>query len=352
MRKKLLIQRTIQILIIFTCFLIILFQNIKVEIKTIGKVIPQSDYRLIQDLPNGLRSELNHYLVKLPGERHSYNFERKDVIDFDIINQQAGLIQKGEEIGIIHSDLLNYEIINLEGQIRENSAILKSNLAGEKQSIIEEAENNLKLQQTKYKEQKLIVCRLEELKQLDLVSDQEYEIAKGLLDVYEIKVLMAKSNLNTVKTGAKTEDITIVKEQINILRKELKTYKNKKKKYTIKSPIPGILLANMHSDTLLTIENHEKLGVMFPVKLKNIEDIVIGQTVELLLPELKIEASAKIVAIEQKVNAILNHQVFIATAELNQNTIPSGSQVKCKIQCGLQPVYKYLIDMFRPIEIN
>ena len=354
MNRRIVIRRLLQIVIISFLSVVILMQKMNIEIKTVGKIFPKSDYRIIQEFPNSLKTETNYYFSSSSNIKQSFNFERDDVIEFDLSNQYAinTIISKHENIGVINSTKLNYEILVIEGKIVENQALLKSYMAGKKKSIIEEANNRLELRKAKLDEQKLIVDRMKELNKSNLISAQEYERAKTNLNVCEIEVLVAKSNLTTVLTGEKPEMIDLVKSNIFTLQNKLNLLNKKKQKYSLLSPISGITYKSYNSDTLFTIEDQSTLGVMFPIKLEKMEEVNIGQVVTILLPELKQKTTAKIIKIENRVTNIHNNQIFIVTAILEKNTIPSGSLVKCKVQCGSESIFQNIYKMFRPIEIN
>ena len=190
MNQKRLIKRLIIILMFTIICVFILFQKMTIEIKTVGKIIPKSDFQLIQNFPNSLVIEENHYLKTQKCQRTSFNFNRGDIVNFSIAYND-NQIEKNTKIGFINSEILNYEILQLEGELKQEQASLIADSVGRKASVVEEAENELKLRQTELIERKLKFNRLTELKKSKLVSEQEYEIAKNNLDVCEIQVLVA-----------------------------------------------------------------------------------------------------------------------------------------------------------------
>ena len=352
-KKQILIRSLIIILIVFVALLVLL-QKRSIQIKTAGKIIPSSDFRLIQDFPNSLILEENHYLHSENNKRSSFNFDRGDVVDFTIKKNKNfnSYIEKNTKLGSINSEKLSQEILQIEAELNKTRAQLIADSTGRKNSVIEKAKNDIKLRETQLKEQKLIVERMGELKKSNLVSEQKYEFAKNDLDIQELQVLVAQSNLETVLTGAKPEAVKVYHYQIKSLEKELKLLKNRKKKYEILSPISGDIEFHQHSDTLLTIENRNELAVIFPVTIDKISKININQEVIISLKNLNLQSNGSITKIDNKIHVINNNQFFIVTAKIEKNIFPSGSIVNCNIQCEKEQIIKNFITKFKQIEIN
>lgn len=331
-----------------------LFQKRSMQIKTSGKIIPVSDFRIIQDLPNSLILEENHNLKVENNKRSSFNFDRGDVIDFTINKRNilSSNISKNKKLGSINSEKLNQEILQIEADLNRTIAQLLADSTGRKNSIIEKAKNDIKLQETQLYKQNLIVERMGELRKSNLVSEQEYEFAKNELEVRELQVLVSQTNLETVLTGIKPEAVKVFHSQIKSLEKELNLLKNRQKKYEILSPISGIIEFHQHSDTLLTIENRNELAVIFPIAIDKLSKVNINQKVIVSLKNLSQQSDASIVKIDKKIHVINNNQFFIVTARLDKNIFPSGSIVTCNIQCEKEQIIKNFITKFKQIEIN
>ena len=103
---------------------------------------------------------------------------------------------------------------------------------------------------------------------------------------------------------------------------------------------------------MLKIENRSSLAVLIPVQLDKKSRLKFGQIVEVKSKDLKIISLAKIVKISNEVHTVANNQFVLVTALLNENTIPSGSVVDCKIQCGNEQIFKNLVKSFKEVEIN
>lgn len=353
-KQRKFIRRIVIISIIILLVIIALPIKVPIKIKTRGKVVPRSAYRIIQNLPDGLKFELKHYLISDSDKMKIFNFDRGDVVDLDFVfgDNPDKLVQKDDSIVSIHSEQLEYKITELKGQLQQRKALLQSYKSGEKKAVIQKAREQLELQKIKAAEQKIIYRRIEKLYQSNLASKQEYEKAKNLLDIYQSEVRIAKSHLETLTSGEKPEQIEVINKEIKALDNQLEQLVNQKKKYTISSPLSGYAYTNSSVDTLLTIEDHSSAGVIFPVPLEKIAEVKVGQTVELLLPELRKRSSAKIIDIENTIMNMNTHQLITVTALLDSNNIPTGSVVKCKIQCGKESIYNKILKMFRSVEIN
>ena len=92
---------------------------------------------------------------------------------------------------------------------------------GEKESIVEESKNNLEQARAQVEEQKKIVERQKNLYETEFFPYQDYEISLSTLKVLEINVEIAESQLVTVQTGVKQEEINMISTQITALEKEI-----------------------------------------------------------------------------------------------------------------------------------
>lgn len=352
MNKNLLVRRLTLLFIILIIVSIALIQKTSRKISTKGQIIPASRVKIILDLPNSINLETSHFLTNQDNSRKSFHFDRGDNIDFEVYTNlvKSKSVESGDKIAQINSNLLEQEISQLNREITFTKTTINELSTGQKPAIIEEARNKLKLSETRLSEQKLIVDRLGELKKSNLVSAQEFEIAENYLHQLEVEVLVEKSYLQTVLTGEKNETIDVMSKQLEELERELKVLQKKQDAYTIYSSIAGTI--SVETDSLITITNNQEVGVIFPIKLNKLNSIKIGQKVEIISPDLKINTTGTIVNIAKNITNIAQTQTILVTAKIDNNFIPVGTVVKCNIISDPQPFYKNLLQMFKYVEIN
>ncbi len=342
-------------LIIVLCLLAIsaLFLKINITIKTTGKILAAEQLRIIRKLPDSIELQIMQRGNPGSNQTISYFFERGGFMQFSLDSSlmTGNRLSKQELIGRISSDRLDYEITRLTNQIREEKATLKSLTAGEKASVIEEAKKMVNLKQIKFSEQQVIVERMRKLRESNLVSRQEFELAINLLDIYEAELGIATANLQTVQSGAKPENIKIVKHRIEGLQQELALLEGKKHKQSITAPFSGRVVQNVSSDTLLTLYSDEKI-VLIPVELSEVSKIQPGQVVEINSPELSITSKGRIFSLQPSAQSVSGKQIIFACCRITDTEIPVNAFVKCNILTGRKQIIKLMLTKIKQIEIN
>lgn len=354
MRKRKWIYRISFIVVIIILAALLLPLEVAVKINTGGRIVPKSDYRIIASLPDAFTLEENHYLSAKGNGKQSFIFDRGDVVGLklnDIISQNNN-VQRNDSIGVIESEQLELMLVQKKGELKQKKALLKSYKSGEKESVIKAARKQLELNKTRAENQRKIFKRTRELYQSNLISKQEFERVKNLLETYELEVEIAKTNFKRVTTGQKPEMIDFVKSEIKTLQNELNRLKTKQKEYHLNSPITGQTFINYNSDTLLTIEDRSVLGVVFPVPLERMNDLKVGQEVKVQSIGLNSKSSGEVIKIEDKIHNINNQQVLVVTALLEDNNMPTGMSVKCQVFCGRESLYQKMIEVFKSVEVN
>lgn len=353
-KQRIFVRRIILIVVICLIVIVLLPVKIPSNIKTQGYIIPKSNYQIIKLLPDGFIAEMQHYIGESKDAIQSFNFERGDVVKIDI--NQASLsnemVRQGDTLAVINSSQLEYALTELKGQLEQKRSLLKSYKTGDKASVIQQAQHQLKLKQHQVATQKKITTRIKELYKANLESKQNYEQAHNLLNIYKSEVEIAKAQLKTVKTGEKLELIELVEQEIKNLQKQIKQLQNKKESHALISPISGQAYTNFSSDTICAVEDQSVLGVVFPIQAAQLEEVEIGQTVKVSSPIMQKNISAEIITINKKVTNMGTAQIFTAIAQLKNTEIPTGTRVKCKILCGKESIYRKIIKIFRTVEIN
>jgi len=351
-RRKIIVS----ILLICLIVLCLFFIKIPLHITTIGRVYPQTEWKIEKSNPDEVITSLNNYLTTEAGDMKSFIFNRGDVVNLKInaFIKHGEFVESGDTIGVIHSANLEERLVELKGNLTKANATLKSFKTGEKQSLINEATQNVIQAKLQVTEQEKIVSRMKKLFEKNLVSQEEYEIAENRLALYKAEVKIADAQLNTVTTGVKRELIEQIKAEIKFYQKQLSILNDKKMNYNLISPIEGNINRFFNSDTLLLIQDLSTMIIIFPFKLYHYQDIKIGQKVLFFLPGLSLKHYAKIVRIDSTVKLYNNQQTMYAYAEINKlNTaIYPGMIVKCKIFCSNINIFEYIKRMFISVNIR
>lgn len=352
-KRSLIISAVIGIFLIVFCSF---FIRIPLHISAIGIIFPQAEWKIEKTNPDEIITTLNYYLSPQAGITKAFIFDRGDVINFNIDSSihDGKILDIKDTVVTIRSVMLEEQLTVLRGNLAVAMATLKSYRSGEKQSLINEAEQNVKLEKLKMSEQELIVSRMKELKEKDLIAQQEYEIAKNTLDLYETQVELAEAQLRTISTGVKQELIEQINNEIKLYRNQLSILNNKKEEYFLKSPIKGRIRRFFNSDTLLLLQDISSMLVSFPVSLYNSQNIRIGQKVLIFSPEYSIKWEAEIIRIDSTVTLFNNQQLLYTYAKISHipRKLHPGMVVKCKIYCRHINLLEYMKRIFHYVEIK
>lgn len=298
--------------------IILLPVEFQYKIKVQGKLLPVKEWLLYKGTDGRLTSLLTDYFE---GINKSYNvalFDRGDAMQFELnSNLHSGaLVKQNDTIAKIYSNEIERLIENLKGQIAAARASLTMNITGEKEAIINQEKNNLSYAIKQAEEQKKILNRLEALYERGLVSQEEYEIAKGTYELNEINILISKSRLESVETGAKQEMIRLIKSQIFALEKELAVLKKRSDNFVLLTPINGYVNRKTNSDTLLVISDTSKYVLIIPIKIPDKKYISLSQKVDIYINGKYQSTSASILEVNNNVSILNGIQVITAIASL------------------------------------
>ena len=333
------------VLVIFI-ILLLLPIKIKYNIFVRGKILPAKEWIIYKGTDGRLTSLLTDYKS---GINQSYDvtlFDRGDAMQFALDNELSSgkRINKYDTIATIFSSEIEREIESLNGDILSAKASLTSNLTGEKSAIVEQEQKNLAYAIKQAEEQKKILDRFSALYEKGLVSQEEYELAKGTYDLNMINISIAEARLSTVKTGAKQEEIGLIRSQIASLEKELSVMQKRHNSFTITSPVDGIINRKTNSDTLIIVSDNSEYVVMCPVKVNDRKYLKTSTPIEIHSLGNKQNVTAKIYEIDKSVKVVNGLQVFIITASILGETdqLYPSLIVDCYIDTGDLSLLEYI----------
>jgi hypothetical protein len=313
-------------------------------------VLPLKEWIIYKGTDGRLTTLLTNYKT---GINQSYDvtlFDRGDAMQFTFNPKlsSGASISKNDTIATVYSNEIERQIENLKGQIITARSSLSLNLTGEKEAIINEVKNNLSYAIKQAEEQKKIVERLRMLYEKNLTSQEEYEIAKGTYDLYEINISINKSRLESVETGTKQEQIDLIKSQIGALEKELFILKKRFEGFTLLSPISGIVNRITNSDTLLIIADTSEFVLISPIKIQDKIFIKTQQKVDIFINGKKQNVSAKIIELDNTVRIVNGIQIIAVTSLIEGKTdeILQGLLVDCYINTASLSPSKYLLRVW------
>ena len=273
-------------------------------------------------------------------------FIRGDAVRFRLHpSVQPGFyVNKGDTIGWIESRETELQLVQLNGELLSQKAFLTQAKSGEKESVIQEAQNRLEHAIEQVEEQKLIVKRTEDLYKTNFVPFQDYEIARNTLRLYEINVAIAQSQLLSVQTGVKQEEIEMISTQIANLEHEIDTLLDRLKDYTITCPITGLSFETFSADTLIVIGDVSRYAVKIPINLRIRDHVNQHQKVDFEIQGYNNLFHGSIQKIGNVATILRDEQVFVVTASMETNgQDPLAFTItRCSVICEPITLYEYL----------
>jgi hypothetical protein len=324
--------------------------NISYKIYVKGKLLPNKEWIIYKGTDGRLTSLITNYRS---GMNQSYDvtlFDRGDAMRFSF-NQKlhsGSRLFVNDTVAIVYSNEIERQIENLKGEIIAAKASLSLNLTGEKEAIIEQENKTLDYSIKQSEEQKKILDRVKTLYDKGLASLEEYEIAKGTYELNIINSSISKARLQSVKTGAKKEQIGLIKSQILSLENELAILQKRFKGFTVTSPISGVLNRKTNSDTLMSITDNSEFVLICPVKINDIKFISDSARIKIKLNDKTV--NAQVYEKNNIVKIVNGIQVVTVSATIdkreNSNLTPSMI-VDCYVDAGeLSPV-EYLVRIWQ-----
>lgn len=335
-------------LIILIVFVILLSLIIKptLTIKTFSEVFPKERWILVGGTNGQLISSMIDYESGFTVQYNLNQFERGEQISLKYLfnYKEKKFFNKGDSILSIISSDVEDRLITLEGEYEVAKANLKSQSSGQKEALIKEAQNRLNYTEEKINEQKVIFQRINSLFEKGLISQQEYETQKWILDLLEIEKKINKAQLENISTGVKQEEIDLLKSQIASLESKLNFLKNRKSELTIISPISGYVSNIFSQDTLMTLINDREIILHAPVKISDLEFLKKGETVKLQLNDFEKAYSGLIILINKEVKILNNQQVVFISIKLDNKDgeLLPGMVLESLIQVKEISLFEYI----------
>lgn len=323
MQKNSLNKNTITWIIIITAIILVIVVPVELphNITIKGKIYPAKEWMLMKGPDGELMTSLFNYEKGVSENFGVTQFERGDAVEFSLSDKiySGADVMIDDTVGSIYSNTTERELIALRSDLAVDSALLRVNLTEEKEAIVSSEEQRLEYAKKQLEEQQKLFRRQKSLYEKNLISEEEYEVAEGAIELFRINVEIAKERLRTVSTGAKEEEINLVKSRIEGLKNKIDLLEKKFSDLIIQTPVGGIVNRGFSGDTLLTISDTTNYISFIPIKVSDYKYIKSQQKVifEDLEKQKTIEAEIK--SIDKSIKTGLQNQYFVAAAVIKTN---------------------------------
>jgi hypothetical protein len=329
--------------------IVVLPFRIPYSIKTFGKVFPQREWLVIQDPAGRVTTKLFNHKLQMVEQVSITEVQRGDALQLQFAPSllSHSQIQIGDTVATLQSPDLTQAIRQLEGQLAQARALKLVYATGEKESLVQEARQQIQQAHVQAEEQQRVAQRLQLLHEKELVSSQEYELGLAMQRIYEADIAMAQARLNSLQSGAKVEQLKLVQAQIDAISAELEGMRLKAAAYVLRSPIKGVCLHHFAADTLLSIAEEDSFIIAMPVKLKDRALVRTGQKMEIKAPTGGSVISAEIVYVNPLLERLGAEQTFWVIARTaNAPSLLPGLFVTCEIECDPLSKLRFMQRLF------
>ncbi len=335
-------RKTVLVISLVLLLLLIIFFpfSIPLTVETPGKLLAKKLWLLEKNLNGNISATVYNNNMGRVDQYFSTLPERGDTFQFNLIKTNTMTVSKGDTIAVIHSNLLSRQFAQNKKKLEVSKAKLKILLSGKKESLIREAEQKLNAAREKYTFLVKSAERKKELFQKGLLAIEDFEMAESEMRLGLIDVEEKEARLVTVKTGAKAEQILLVKNEISGYEQEYEILKEKQNQLVIKSPINGDKTYFFSSDTILSIQTAKKV-LMIPLNWEYKALCDIGSSGEILDENKTI---FDVTNINSNIYNFNNKQVVtvIAKPDFIQTSLPTNLWVMCQLNLGNVSLIDYL----------
>lgn len=177
--------------------------------------------------------------------------------------------EKDSVLGQINQDAARLQLQQAQSAYNAANATYQKALRGARTSEINMAQQNVNQAAAVYKNAKDEYERIKKLYDDNIVTKSDFEKVQSKVTVYEAQYNAALSKLETVKSGARREDISMAKAQRNATLAQLKLAQLNLENTTIKSPIYGVV-------ALVHVQEGQVLAPSIPIcTITNIDSVKI-----------------------------------------------------------------------------
>ena len=159
----------------------------------------------------------------------------------EILVEEGDHVKKGQLLAILHTEILEAGVEQIEAQINAQKQIVVKLKAGSRPEEIYRASAQLKAAEARALSAKNTYRRRTRLLQKKLISPEEVENSRSLADAAADEVEASRQTLNLLKKGSRKEDIAAAEAELLALQASLKLARQHLKDANLYAPADGII---------------------------------------------------------------------------------------------------------------
>lgn len=312
--------------------------EISYRAESIGKVLPVQEWQLLQDQTGRLSSVVRDNKTGAARQIDAYQFEQGDFSGLHIDVPAGAFVHAGDTIVRMYSTRQSQEIQQIEAQLSLYNAQLQAETTGDKTPIVQEAENKLSFAKQDLTLKSTLFQTKKRLKEEGLIAVTEFQDAENDYHLAEIQVEISQKNLETVRTGLKTESVGITEAQLRGLRDRLNLLRQKGLSFVLCAPFSGYIVPTILPEELLTLQSSDEYLVQIPVKVEDLSYMSSSATISVTDVKTRRIFPAKFFGTLPKVEILDNRQVALVNALVSPDSagirLSTGIAARCAIDFG------------------
>ncbi len=311
----------------------------------------EGDATLVSFLQDNLSNTTSHYrLTELQrGDMVSF------VIDETLLKQP--FINAGDTIANIVSLEKETKYIELKAELEVQHSLLQVFLSGAKPEDLRVAYQTMLKTEHAYATQVKLTERQQALYEKEYIATEVYELSVNDLFMKEQQMEIARANYESLKAGAKREQIDYVISNIHALERQLEQAQKNLDALSIILPITGTPVDKRgvaNGRTLVSVADLSSMVLVLPVESHQVSVVELGQTVTIRAGFIGNSQTAEVVRIDNTIQMIgQRQQVFVtAIADNVSNGLMPGMVVEVRLEADAISMLDYLKRLFRIIYSN
>jgi hypothetical protein len=323
------------------------FAPIKVPytLESVAKVLPARQWILTRGADGALTVTLHDHRSGLLEEAEGYQFDRGDLVqmEFNAADSLRHFAREGEILAAITSNRLEEQLTALKNQLRVEKANLGVVSTGEKQELIRQLTEEVRLAEENLKLQKKMYDRGKVLYEEGVIALSEFEQVENAHDAAILAVRVAREALEVGNTGEKVETVTLANEQIEALQQQIAFFEDKQRRYLLHAPFDGSVRSEitLEGDRIL-LEDTAASILLIPLRLKDARYVEAGQEIVVKLPDREQEFASSVLNVGAQVQLLGSEQVVVVKALTREKELPGGVPMRCRIDCGKVRISEFL----------
>lgn len=316
------------------------------SVSATGIVFPSARWALTKGTDGQLVGNSFNYATGLSEGYTVTQFARGEAVRISLHPSVAasGRVAVGDTVVSVRSTEAEERLAELRGELSVAQAALASGSTGEKEPVVEAMEHQLERAMASAAQQHRELDRVSRLFETKLVPQQEFEEAQSAADLADAEVGIARSQLEVARSGAKPEEIELLRSNIESLVRQIDVVKTRLASLTVTSPLDGIVSRGLSPDTLLVVSDVRSLVLFIPVSWSDYGYASKARRVAVRVRESAQEMTAELVSFQPEVRLLEGKPAVVATAVLSEapEGLMPGMVTRCVIQCEPMTIFQRL----------